>query len=168
VAILRLDSRHPAASGFMKICHRGLVVLLVALVVHASFLAALPLVWCVGANQHRALELSVVGGHHGHHPTAVVQGVARHTSGSIQPKELTLASDTHPIDCIDTAPIHSFSNVSYKVQFTALCAQIAIVAPFLSRALDPQPAPRLIYPRSFEERNGSLQLAQLRSIILLI
>jgi hypothetical protein len=152
----------------MKNCHRALVALLVALIAHASFLAALPLVWCVGANGHKALELSVVGGHHGHHRTALVQGVARHAPASFPQRELTLAPEAHPIDCIDTAPIHSFSSASHKVQLSALCAQIAAVAPFPSRAISPQPAPRLVYPDAFVERADHPHLAQLRSIILLI
>jgi hypothetical protein len=45
--------------------HRSIVGFLVGLLLHASTLAAMPLVWCVGAHGHNAIELCA--GHSCHH-----------------------------------------------------------------------------------------------------
>lgn len=106
----------------MQFWKRCCVVIVAALMLHASLLAAMPLVWCIGAHGHNAVELCA--GASCHHGPA-------HATGNAAKIALT-ANDAHSEPCLDGRVIEE--------QLAASQIEAAVAAPVLV----PIPAPLVI------------------------
>jgi len=144
----------------MSVLYRIIAASLMALIIHASLLATLPVVWCVSEHGHTALEPYFLGVHHRHH-------VPFAAKVSVEDPSTPLANHDDSTDCIDTAAIPVFSNVAETTQrfdlppiFTRIphLPSLPSATTPLSSASRP-PAP---------EHTKTLPLAHLRSVILLI
>lgn len=141
---------------------RFLSVLLAGLIVHGSFLAAMPVVWCVGKHGHSALELCVVQACH-------VQAVASAANVVIadgnEQHAIARSSRVHD-DCVDAKPVDAFNCRPEQRQYPVSLPQPTTV-PLLLRQHKPLAHAALLRPRQrvFERTRN---LAELRSVVLLI
>ena len=82
--------------------HSGVVVFVAGLILHASVLAAMPLIWCVGAHGHNAIEFCADT--FCHHSQAV-EATGRASPKDGRPLGAVLADAAHSAPCIDSKPI---------------------------------------------------------------
>jgi hypothetical protein len=144
----------------MKALQRIIIASVVGLIVHASLLATLPIVWCIGPHGHEALESRFFGLHHGLQTPSVAKA-------DVEREAMPIANDQHPIDCIDCAPIAPFCGVQKTTQSIDFPSFLPSVAPLpLLTTLTPvvQFGPN----RTCNGPAGAPQLAHLRSVVLRI
>src|SRR5215467_14656211 len=140
----------------MTALYRIIAVSLIGLIVHASLLATLPVVWCVSGLGHSALEPSILGSHHGHHASFAAKP-------SVEDGSTPLANNDHSTDCIDIAAIAVFSSTAETTQCMDLPPIFANVPPppSLASATTQASAP----PSPADERTKALPLVHLRSVV---
>jgi len=144
----------------MNALYRIIAVSLMGLIVHASLLATLPVVWCVGGHGHSALEPSILGSHHRHHGSFAAKP-------NVEDGSTPLVDHDHSTDCIDISAIAVFGSTVETTQCMDLPPIFASVPPLpsLASAATPHPpAPSL----PADERTKALPLVHLRSVVLLI
>jgi hypothetical protein len=145
----------------MNALYRIIAASLMGLIVHASMLATLPVVWCVSGHGHSALEPCILAAHHEHH------GASFAAKPSVKEGSAPFADHDHSSDCIDIAAMAVFSSTAETTQCIDLTPIFASVPPLPSLASSTTPRPPAI-PSRADERTNALPLVHLRSVVLLI